>query len=59
VAETGARGLEPLIPEVLAELARVCGDSIARTHHLREAQRLYEAIGATGHAARLATQLQA
>ncbi|MBI4518717.1 MAG: hypothetical protein HY699_23215 [Deltaproteobacteria bacterium] len=58
VAETGARGLEPLIAEIRAELARVCGDAVARGHHLREAHRLYEAIGATGHAARLAKALQ-
>jgi class 3 adenylate cyclase/DNA-binding IscR family transcriptional regulator len=54
VAETGARGLEPRIPEARAELARVCGDEAARQHHLREALRMYQAIGATGHARRLA-----
>jgi adenylate cyclase len=59
VAETGARGLEPLIPEARAELARVCGDTVARGNHLREAHRLYEAIGASGHARRLAKELKA
>jgi hypothetical protein len=54
VTETGARGLEPRIPEARAELARVCGDAVAREHHLREAHRMYEAIGANGHARRLA-----
>jgi class 3 adenylate cyclase/tetratricopeptide (TPR) repeat protein len=57
VAETGARGLEPLIPEARAELARVCGDAAAHDYHLREAYRIYEAIGASGHAARLAKEL--
>jgi len=57
VAETGARELEPRIPEARAELARVCGDAVACGHHLREAQRMYAAIGATGHARRLAEEL--
>jgi class 3 adenylate cyclase/tetratricopeptide (TPR) repeat protein len=54
VARTGARGIEPRIPEARAELARVCGDNAAREHHLHQAQRLYAAIGAAGHARRLA-----
>jgi class 3 adenylate cyclase/tetratricopeptide (TPR) repeat protein len=57
VVETGARGLEPLIPEARAELARVCGDAVARGNHLREAHRLYEAMGASGHARRLAKEI--
>ena len=57
VAETGARGLEPLIPEARAELARVCGDAVACEHYLREAHRLYTEIGAAGHARRLGEAL--
>jgi hypothetical protein len=58
VARTGARGLEPRISEARAELARVCGDNAAREHHRQEAQRLYAAIGAAGHARRLAGVLR-
>jgi hypothetical protein len=58
VAETGARGLEPRILEARAELARMCGDAVGRGHYLSEAQRLYAAIGATGHARRIEALLQ-
>jgi class 3 adenylate cyclase/tetratricopeptide (TPR) repeat protein len=57
VAETGARGFEPRISEARAELARVCGDAAARDRHLHEARRMYEAIGATGHARRVAEEI--
>ncbi len=50
VAETGALTYEPFIRE---ELGHLHGDD----ELLREALRLYDAIGATGHARRLAAEL--
>jgi len=52
VAETGARALTPLILEQRADLAT--GEE--RHNRLREALRLYEEMGATGHAQRLAKE---
>jgi adenylate cyclase len=57
VKETGARALEPWIYEARSQLARACGDAGAADQALREALRLYQAIGATGHARRLAAEL--
>jgi ATP/maltotriose-dependent transcriptional regulator MalT len=50
VHETGAVAYEPFIRE---ELGRLCGDE----SELREATRLYEGMGASGHAQRLAAGL--
>ena len=50
-SEVGALTYEPFIHE---ELGRLRGDET----ELRQAVRLYEAIGATGHARRLATELE-
>ena len=50
VAEVGSLTYEPFIRE---ELGRLRGDE----SELREAVRLYAAIGATGHARRLSTEL--
>jgi tetratricopeptide (TPR) repeat protein len=52
--ETGALSIEPFIRVQLAELARARGDEASRARELREAQRLFEAIGAPKRAARLA-----
>jgi tetratricopeptide (TPR) repeat protein len=49
VAEVGVRTYEPFIREALGRLRADEGD-------LREAARLYKAIGATGHARRLKTE---
>jgi hypothetical protein len=57
IHDTGARVLEPQLEEARAELARVVGDAAERERHLREAHRLYGAVGATGHARRLAGEL--
>jgi hypothetical protein len=57
VEESGARAWSPLIHEARAELERACGDSAAAARELREAQRLYAGMGATGHAERLAREL--
>jgi hypothetical protein len=55
--ETGARAWVPLLHEARAELERACGDAAAAERELREAQRLYAEMGATGHAERLARDL--
>ncbi len=59
IERTGARAYEPHVHELRAELARLLGDAVAYERQLREAHRLYTAIGARGHAARLAGQLEA
>jgi adenylate cyclase len=55
--ETGTRAWVPLLHEARAELERACGDAAAAERELREAQRLYAAMGATGHAERVAGEL--
>ena len=57
IGETGARAWVPLIHEARAELESACGDAAAAERELREAQRLYAEMGATGHAERLAREL--
>jgi class 3 adenylate cyclase/tetratricopeptide (TPR) repeat protein len=57
VQETGARVYEPELHEVRAELAGLLGDEAGRERELREAHRLYIEMGATGHAERLAREL--
>jgi class 3 adenylate cyclase/tetratricopeptide (TPR) repeat protein len=57
VEETGARSVEPQVAEGRARLEQACGDAKAAEPHLREAHRLYQALGATGHARRLAAEL--
>ncbi|HMA27350.1 MAG TPA: adenylate/guanylate cyclase domain-containing protein [Solirubrobacterales bacterium] len=57
IEEIGARGYEPFLHEQRARLAELSGDTERREHELREAQRLFEAIGATSRAASLAAEL--
>jgi len=52
--ESGAEALRPRVLEARAALAAALGDEDARARDLAEALRLYRAIGAEGHAARLA-----
>jgi adenylate cyclase len=59
VERTGAKTLAPALCEWRAELAAVLGDDAARERLLREAQQGYRAIGAPGHAERLARELGA
>jgi class 3 adenylate cyclase/tetratricopeptide (TPR) repeat protein len=59
VDATGARLFQPDIHEARAELARLRGDDGARERELREAQRLFSEMGATGHAERISRQLSA
>jgi class 3 adenylate cyclase/tetratricopeptide (TPR) repeat protein len=57
--QTRARVYEPYVHELRAELAHVGGDVALGERELREAHRLFAAIGATGHAARLADKFEA
>jgi adenylate cyclase len=59
IRETGARAYEPRLAEARARLARASGDAGVAERHLRDAERLYGAVGATGHARRLARELAA
>jgi tetratricopeptide (TPR) repeat protein len=55
--ETDAKAFEPLVHVELAELAHQTGDQEGRERELREAQRLFTEIGATGHAECLSAEL--
>jgi hypothetical protein len=57
IGETGARSRAAAVHELRAELARARGDRAAAVCELREADRLYREIGATGHAARVEREL--
>ncbi len=57
VAALDARSLSPRILERRGQLAAALGDTAAATLLLGEARDLYRAIGATGHAERLATAM--
>ncbi len=57
IDETEARCREPIVHEISAELARLRGDEATRECELREAHRLFVAMGATGHAERIAPLL--
>ena len=57
IAATGARAAQSEVHEVRAELARAIGDEAARNNELRQAQRLYAEMGATGHVEHLARLL--
>ena len=60
IALTGdIRGELPWIALERAELMHVLGDEVAREAHRRQAHRLFAAAGATGHAERLAHELEA
>ena len=51
------RSLSPRILEMRGRLATTLGDAAASERLLRQALDLYRAIGATGHAARLAKEM--
>jgi tetratricopeptide (TPR) repeat protein len=57
IESTGIRGWQPFLHVERAELAQLVGDEATRERELREAHRLYTAMGATGHAERLGRQL--
>ena len=54
---TDAQSRLPRIALVRADLAHALGDETARTAELREAHRLFTEMGATGHAERLAREI--
>jgi class 3 adenylate cyclase/tetratricopeptide (TPR) repeat protein len=58
VEETNGRSIEPRLIEERARLAGLLGDGAGCERALREARRHYVEIGATGHAERLATELE-
>jgi tetratricopeptide (TPR) repeat protein len=58
IEETGSRVFVPEVREERAELARLRGEDTTRERELREAHRLYAEMGATGHAERLARELE-
>jgi class 3 adenylate cyclase len=53
IDDSGAEGWRPRVHESRAELAELLGDRATRARELREAHRLYAAMGADGHAERL------
>ena len=59
IEETGAESLRPHLHEERGRLAELRGDTATRDRELAEAHRLYVAIGADGHAARLAKEIAA
>jgi hypothetical protein len=59
VASIEGRALSPRILELRGRLAAAVGDAPSSDRTLREALDLYRAIGATGHAERLARELDA
>jgi hypothetical protein len=66
ILDVAAHGVErlgvlqraPLVCEERAFLARALGDDETWRHELSEAKRLHEQVGATGHAERLARELE-
>ncbi len=54
LGESGAEALRPRVLEARAALARAAGDAASSESDLAEALRLYRAMGADRHAARLA-----
>jgi class 3 adenylate cyclase len=59
IEQTGAVSFRPLVLLERAALACLAGDTAARERALREAHRVFTAIGATGHAERLVPELGA
>jgi tetratricopeptide (TPR) repeat protein len=58
IEELGARVHRPQVSEERAELASLRGDPDRQRTQLREAHRLYTEMGATGHAERVARELE-
>src|SRR5262249_113585 len=59
IEETGAESLRPQVHEERGRLAHLRGDTATHERELAEAHRLYVAIGADGHGARLAKEIAA
>jgi adenylate cyclase len=58
IEETGGAAYAPWVHERRADLARLLGNDEECRRELREAQRLFTAMGAKGHAERLARELE-
>jgi len=58
IEQTGARAYAPFVLVTRAALYRALGDKAGREHLLREAQRLWVEMGATGWAERVAHELE-
>jgi tetratricopeptide (TPR) repeat protein len=58
IDSSGANSRQAYLHEARAELAQVLGDEAAHKRELREAHRLFVEMGATGHAKRLAKELE-
>jgi class 3 adenylate cyclase len=58
IQDTGARAFAPFVTVERAALARALGDEAGHDRHLREAQRLWLEMGATGWAERVAHELE-
>ncbi len=56
--EIGNRSVAAQVEEARAELAAATSNDAGRTEHLREAERIYTEFGATGHAERVARELE-
>jgi class 3 adenylate cyclase/tetratricopeptide (TPR) repeat protein len=56
--ESGAHAFQPFLREVQAHRAALMHDPDTQQRELREARRLFTAMGATGHAERLAQELE-
>ena len=57
IEKTGARAYEPFLNELDADCARRLGDTATQAQQLREAPRKFSEMGATGHAERVAREL--
>ncbi len=57
IDETGNEALRPFVHLERSKLARLAGDEETRERELREAHRLFTEMGATGHAERVAKEL--
>jgi adenylate cyclase len=57
IETTGSDGFAPLVAVERAALAGLLDDEAGRDRKLREAHRLFTAIGAIGHAERIATEI--
>ncbi len=58
IDQTGCESRRPRLEELRADQAHARGDPAGRESHLRESHRLYTEMGATGHAERLARELE-
>jgi tetratricopeptide (TPR) repeat protein len=58
IRDTEARAYAPFVEEERARLATLLGDAPGAQQHLREAHRLFTEVEATGHAERVAKDLQ-